>query len=113
MKRWRIAIALAAAVLLCAVVPAAARAATYTITVTKAGTGAGTVTSNPAGINCGGTCTAAFKRNSFVTLSAAPAATRIPMRKTGNQRVRVMNRSCSLEFSNDVRGLEANSDAPI
>jgi uncharacterized repeat protein (TIGR02543 family) len=45
----------------------------YTLTVTKAGTGAGTVTSSPAGINCGGTCSAAFTYGTGVTLTASPA----------------------------------------
>jgi hypothetical protein len=45
-----------------------------TLTVTKAGTGAGTVTSSPAGINCGNTCSASFPTNSSVTLTAAAAA---------------------------------------
>ena len=30
----------------------------FTLTVVKVGTGSGTVTSSPAGINCGGTCSA-------------------------------------------------------
>jgi hypothetical protein len=42
----------------------------YTLTITKAGTGTGTVTSNPAGINCGTTCLAAFTRGTQVTLTA-------------------------------------------
>jgi hypothetical protein len=43
---------------------------TYTLTVAKAGTGAGTVTSNPAGISCGSTCSAGFDYNTPVTLTA-------------------------------------------
>jgi hypothetical protein len=44
-----------------------------TLTVSKNGTApsAGTITSNPAGINCGGTCSAAFASGAAVTLSAA------------------------------------------
>jgi RHS repeat-associated protein len=45
---------------------------TKTLTVTKAGTG--TVTSNPAGINCGSTCSASFTTGSSVTLTASPGA---------------------------------------
>ncbi len=44
------------------------------LTVTKAGTGSGTVTSSPAGINCGGTCTASYVSGTSVTLTAATAA---------------------------------------
>jgi hypothetical protein len=43
------------------------------VTVSKAGTGSGTVTSSPAGINCGSTCSAGFAGGSSVTLTAAPA----------------------------------------
>jgi len=39
--------------------------------VTKAGTGAGTVTSAPAGINCGSTCSANYSTGTSVTLTAA------------------------------------------
>jgi outer membrane protein assembly factor BamB len=65
--------------------PAASAAPTYTneiwsayltygsirrLTVTKAGTGTGTVTSSPAGINCGSTCSAYFNYGTPVTLTA-------------------------------------------
>jgi len=43
------------------------------ITVQDAGTGTGTVTSNPSGINCPGTCAASFTKASNVVLTAAPA----------------------------------------
>ncbi|MFN3480726.1 MAG: SBBP repeat-containing protein, partial [Thermodesulfovibrionales bacterium] len=42
----------------------------YTLTVTKAGTGTGTVTSDPAGINCGADCTEPYDYNTVVTLTA-------------------------------------------
>jgi hypothetical protein len=44
----------------------------HTLTVAKAGTGSGTVTSNPAGINCGTTCSASYDEGTLVTLSASP-----------------------------------------
>ena len=44
----------------------------YTLTVTKAGTGSGTVTSNPAGINCGADCSEAYNQGTSVTLTATP-----------------------------------------
>jgi PKD repeat protein/uncharacterized protein (DUF2141 family) len=44
---------------------------TYPLSVNKSGTGSGTVTSNPAGIDCGSTCSANFNYNSSVTLTAA------------------------------------------
>jgi len=42
--------------------------------VTKAGSGSGTVSSVPAGINCGATCSASFTNGALVTLTATPAA---------------------------------------
>lgn len=41
----------------------------FTLTVTKVGTGAGTVTSSPAGINCGPTCSAAYSKGTVVSLA--------------------------------------------
>ena len=41
-------------------------------TVNLAGGGSGTVTSSPAGINCGASCNALFLENTTVTLTAAP-----------------------------------------
>lgn len=46
----------------------------YTLTVKKSGTGSGTVTSSPAGINCGSTCAANFASGTSVTLTAAAQA---------------------------------------
>ena len=42
--------------------------------LTVATFGSGTVVSNPAGINCGATCTATFMSPSVITLAATPAA---------------------------------------
>ncbi len=47
---------------------------TYTLSVTKAGTGTGTITSSPAGINCGSTCSYTYNSGTAVTLTAAPDA---------------------------------------
>jgi alpha-tubulin suppressor-like RCC1 family protein len=44
-----------------------------TLSVSKVGTGAGTVTSAPAGINCGATCGTSFTAGTTVTLTATPA----------------------------------------
>ena len=46
----------------------------YRLTVTRAGNGVGTVTSNPAGINCGADCTESYATNTVVTLTVKPAA---------------------------------------
>lgn len=42
--------------------------------MTKAGAGTGTVTSSPAGINCGSTCTATYANGTSVTLTATPSS---------------------------------------
>jgi hypothetical protein len=44
------------------------------LAVNKTGTGTGTVTSSPAGIDCGSTCTKSFAKNTVVTLTPTPAA---------------------------------------
>lgn len=45
----------------------------YTLTVNKDGTGSGTVSSSPAGISCGGDCTADYDDGTSVTLTATPS----------------------------------------
>ena len=50
------------------------RGAFSTLTVSKTGAGSGAVSSVPAGIDCGGTCSALFGDSTQVTLTAAPAA---------------------------------------
>jgi hypothetical protein len=49
-------------------------ATTFALSVSKAGGGSGTVTSSPAGINCGATCSANFASTASVTLTAAAAS---------------------------------------
>ncbi|MGZ4257281.1 MAG: InlB B-repeat-containing protein [Gaiellaceae bacterium] len=44
------------------------------LTVSKTGTGSGTVTSNPAGIDCGSSCSHAFVYGTQVTLTATPSS---------------------------------------
>jgi hypothetical protein len=55
----------------------AVASATYTIrfvlTASKTNLGSGTVTSSPAGINCGSTCSASYVSGTTVTLTATPA----------------------------------------
>jgi hypothetical protein len=46
----------------------------HALTVTKGGSGAGTVTSSPAGVACGVTCSPTFAHDTSVTLTAAAAA---------------------------------------
>ena len=51
--------------------PPLSGATTYALTVNKTGTGNGTVTSSPAGIHCGLTCSANFTSGTPVTLTAS------------------------------------------
>ena len=45
-----------------------------TLTVTRSGEGSGTVTSSPAGINCGPSCSGSYAYGTTVTLKATPAS---------------------------------------
>ena len=45
----------------------------YTVSVAKSGAGSGTVTSYPAGINCGLTCSKNVAEGSYLSLSAEAA----------------------------------------
>ncbi len=46
---------------------------TFALTVNKLGAGTGTISSNPAGINCGNSCSTNFNENTVVSLNANPA----------------------------------------
>ena len=45
----------------------------HTLTTATAGTGSGTITSTPAGINCGVDCSESYAHDTVVTLTATPA----------------------------------------
>jgi hypothetical protein len=46
----------------------------YTLTVSDTGLGSGTVTSSPAGIDCGSACSASYVSGTTVTLTATPGS---------------------------------------
>jgi hypothetical protein len=48
---------------------------TYPLTVNKIGAGGGSVTSSPAGISCGASCSASYVKGTVVELSATPDST--------------------------------------
>ncbi len=48
-------------------------ATTYKLSVSKSGTGTGSVVSDPAGVNCGPSCSAFFPLGTVVTLTATPS----------------------------------------
>lgn len=52
----------------------ASAALPVSLTIVKTGSGSGTITSSPAGINCGATCNATFAAGSAVTLTATPTS---------------------------------------
>jgi hypothetical protein len=47
---------------------------TYALTVTTDGSGSGTITSSPAGIDCGGDCDETYDHGTSVTLTGTPTA---------------------------------------
>jgi Divergent InlB B-repeat domain len=57
---------------------------TFGLSVNKTGTGNGTVTSNPAGINCGSDCSESYTSGTVVALSAISAPGSVFSRWTGN-----------------------------
>lgn len=67
------------------------------LVVTKSGIGAGTVTSTPAGINCGTACSATYLDGTPVTLTATPGALSIFVGWTGCDSV--SGASCTVAMS--------------
>ncbi len=57
-----------------AVTPTSVPPGSFNLAVTKSGTGGGTVTSSPAGIDCGSDCSETLVDGTSVTLTASPAA---------------------------------------
>jgi hypothetical protein len=58
--------------------------AAFPLTVTKAGTGSGTVTSTPAGINCGADCTETYAGDTSVTLAQSALSGSVFVGWSGN-----------------------------
>ncbi len=48
-------------------------APTFTLTILKTGSGSGTVSDGTGAISCGAACTASYRQNTSVTLTATPA----------------------------------------
>jgi hypothetical protein len=92
------ALAIVPALLASAALPGFASAATQTLTVEKAGTGSGTVTSSPAGIECGGVCSAPFTEGATVVLTGAPGTNTAAVVWTGCAHVNLEN-ECSVTMS--------------
>jgi hypothetical protein len=78
------------------------------IFVGKSGTGTGTVTSNPAGIDCGGSCVSSFDSGASVVLTAAPS--------TGSQFAQwqgcdsVAGNKCTVSINSAIKNVTARFD---
>ena len=84
-----------------------------TLTIERVGTGNGTVTSAPAGIDCGATCSAPYDHGTEVTLSATPAVGSHFVAWTGDcSAVGVVtmedDRICTAEFELDAHILSVS-----
>lgn len=71
----------------------------WLLSVTKKGSGVGTVTSSPAGIDCGSDCSVRFANSSSVTLSVAPKKGSVFTGWGGD--CSGMQRTCTLALSSD------------
>jgi large repetitive protein len=72
---------------------------TFSLTVSKSGSGTGSVSSSPAGIDCGAACSASFDSGASVTLTATPAA---GSAFTGWSGACTGNTTCSVKLSADT-----------
>jgi len=86
---------------------------TFLLTVSKTGIGTGTVTSSPAGINCGSDCTELYIIHTTVTLTATPGIASVLTGWTGCDSVNG-NNQCIVSMHNakqvsaDFLGLPIN-----
>jgi hypothetical protein len=100
----------------CSVTMSAAKTVTATfnlierpLTVSKKGTATGTVTSSPAGIECGGKCSASFVKGTVVTLSATPGPGSEPVLWGGCESV--VEGKCAVTMST-AKSVTATFDLP-
>lgn len=71
----------------------------HTVSVTKSGGGQGTITSLPAGINCGATCSASFGEGQQLQLTAAPINGGIFTGWSGACATAMSNPTCMLDVT--------------
>ncbi len=87
----------------------------FTLTANTAGGGTGTVTSDPAGLNCGGDCTEDYVENTVVTLRAHPGVKSYLVGWSGDcdangQVTMDADKSCTATFGYPVGGTAAPVD---
>ena len=80
------------------------------LSVQAAGAGAGTVSSNPAGINCGQSCSATFASGTQVTLTASPVANSF---FTGWSGACSGAGVCKMTLTQNVSVMATFSDSPV
>ncbi len=73
----------------------------HTLTVTKTGTGSGRVTSDPAGIDCGGTCSSQFVDGTVVTLTVTADAGSVFSSWAGDCQGCGQNTQCQITIDSD------------
>ena len=79
--------------------PAATCATTFDLSVSKSGSGSGTVTSSPAGISCGSTCSSSYTVGTSVVLAESPAAGSTFAGWTGCDSVDAGASSCTMQMT--------------
>ena len=73
----------------------------YTLTITKSGTGDGTVTSSPAGIDCGSTCSTDFINGTSVTLTVTVSGNNAFFGWSGDCSSCGNSMSCTINMNSD------------
>ncbi len=89
---WALRGALGALALAAALILPQSALASQTLTLEKTGSGTGTVTSSPAGIDCGSTCSFAFADNATVLLSGTAGANSAAVKWAGCDQVTIENK---------------------
>ena len=85
---------------------------TFSLTVTKSGTGSGTITSNPASIDCGSTCSAQFAEDAEVSLTATPDAGTVFVGWGGDCASCGTDSSCQITMDTDMTCTASFNNTP-
>ncbi len=85
---------------------------TETVTITTKGAGHGVVTSDPAGLSCGLTCTAGFVKGAKITLTTEPADGSVFKSWGGVCEAFAADSPCTLKADGDVEVIATFAKAP-